>query len=211
MTRLRRHRTAVAALLCALLAAFAVLLALDARSWQRSVARDDLRFRAMHAHLALWRPSILLPGDPAQRLLGLDGPLLYRRAVQLFWYSRTGSDPDSRQDLPRTRAKAQQDLQAVLDSRAPAAARAEAANLIGVLVVTSPLVLDPQAQTQTLRRATVYFQQAIGLDSTYYDAKLNLEIVLRLRKPGKSKLNQDARGGYGFGRGRGVKVAGNGY
>ena len=88
--------------------------------------------------------------------------------------------------------------------------RSTAANLLGILVVSSPSG-DSETQTQTLLRATGYFQRAIELDPGNAEAKLNLELVLRLRRSGKSRFGKDARGGYGFGRGRGVGVTGSGY
>lgn len=211
MSRLRRHRAGLLALLCAGLAVLALLLAFDARSWGASIRRDDLRFQVEHSHPALWKPATLLPGDPAQRLLGLGDGLAVRRALQLFWFSRVGADPESRQDLPTTRADAQQRLEAMMRSAGRADERSTAANLLGILVVTSPLVVDPEAQTQTLRRATAFFRAAIQIDPTNYDAKMNLELILRLRRPGKSRIGADARGGYGFGRGHGVSQAGTGY
>jgi hypothetical protein len=188
-----------------------VLLAVDVHTWQTTIKRDDVRFRAMHSHRSLWRPQTLLPGDPAQRLLGLGDAVSYRRAVQLYWFSRVGSDPETRQDLPTTRAQAQEQLQSIVDSARTVAERSSAANLLGVVVVTSPLVNDPQAQAKTLKRAASYFQQAISIDPTNYDAKQNLQLVLLLKKPGKSRIGRDARGGYGFGRGHGVSKRGTGY
>ena len=211
MKRLRKHWAAIAAVVCACAAAVLVLLALDVHAWQTTLTRDDVRFRAMHSHRALWRPQTTLPGDPARALLGLDNSIAWRRAVQLFWFSRVGSDPETRQDLPTTRAAAEESLQKIVDSSAPTSERSDAANLLGVIVVTSPLISDPQAQTATLRRAVAYFQQSIGIDATNYDAKQNLQLALLLKKPGKSRVGRDARGGYGFGRGHGVSVAGSGY
>lgn len=211
MTFLRRHWAAVAAVCCAGLAAVLVLLAVDVHTWQTTLTRDDLRFRAMHSHRSLWRPQTTLPGDPARQLLGLGDAISYRRAVQLFWFSRVGSDPETRQDLPTTRAQAQQDLQSIVDSARTSGERSSAANLLGIIVVTSPLVTDPQAQTQTLKHAAEFFQQAITIDPANYDAKQNLQLVLLLKKPGHSRIGRDARGGYGFGRGHGVSKGGTGY
>lgn len=211
MTFLRRHWAAVAAVCCAGVAAVLVLLAVDVQAWQTSIKRDDVRFRAMHSHRSLWRPQTTLPGDPALHLLGLGDAVSYRRAVQLFWFSRVGSDPESRQDLPTTRAQAQEELQTIVDSARTVGERSSAANMLGVIVVTSPLVSDPKAQARTLKRAASYFQQAISIDPTNYDAKQNLQLVLLLKKPGKSRIGRDARGGYGFGRGHGVSKRGTGY
>jgi hypothetical protein len=211
VNRLRRHWAAVAALVCTGLAVLFVLLAVDARAWQTSITRDDLRFRAMHSHRSLWRPQTTLPGDPARLLLGLDDAVTFRRAVQLFWFSRVGADPETRQDLPTTRAQAEESLQSIVDSSRGAGERSAAANLLGVIVVTSPLASDPQAQAQTIRHAVGFFQQAIAIDPANYDAKQNLQLALLLRKPGHSKIGRDARGGYGYGRGHGVSEAGTGY
>jgi hypothetical protein len=181
---LRRHWAVVAAVCCAGLAAVLVLLAVDVHTWQTTIKRDDVRFRAMHSHRSLWRPQTMLPGDPALHLLGLGDAVTYRRAVQLFWFSRVGSDPETRQDLPTTRAQAQENLQSIVDSARTAVERSAAANLLGVVVVTSPLVSDPQAQAQTLKRAAAYFSQAISINPTNFDAKQNLQLLLLLEKPG---------------------------
>ena len=55
------------------------------------------------------------------------------------------------------------------------------------------------------------FQTAIVIDPGNIDAKQNLELVLRIRRPGKSKVGRDARAGFGFGRGHGAAAIGNGY
>ena len=211
MRRLRRHWAPVAAVACAGLAVLLVLLALDVHAWQTSLTRDDLRFRAMHSHRSLWRPQTTLPGDPARRLLGLGDAVAYRRAVQLFWYSRVGADPETRQDLPTTRAQAEESLQQIVDSSGVTSEQSAAANLLGVIVVTSPLISDPTAQAQAVRRAVSFFQEAITIDPANYDAKQNLQLALLLRHPGHSKVGRDARGGYGYGRGHGVGQVGTGY
>ena len=70
---------------------------------------------------------------------------------------------------------------------------------------------DQDAITQILTRGAQYFQLAIAIDPRNVDAKQNLELVLRLQRPGKGKLGRDARSGYGFGRGRGAGSEGSGY
>jgi hypothetical protein len=212
MRHLRRHRPAVLAVLCIGVAVVLVLLALDARSWRTTVARDDLRFRALPDHRSLWRPATVLPGDPAAALIGTGDTIAYRRALQYFWFSRIGSNPDVRQDTPALRATAQQKLQKLIDSGPNAHQRSAAANLLGVLVVTTPLAgSDQNAVSQTLKRSAEYFQQAIEIDPANADAKENLELVLRVQRPGKGSIGRDARTGYGFGRGRAAGVQGSGY
>lgn len=212
MSHLKRHRLLIAAVLCAGIAVLLGLLAADITSWRSTVARDDLRFRALPGHRALWQPSTVLPGDPASLLLGNGDAVRYRRALQLFWYSRSGSSSEEHPDLPATRAKAQQELEDVIVSGGSASERSNAANLLGVLVATStPANADPAALMQLLRNAAGHFQRAIAIDPANVDAKQNLELVLRLRRPGKGRLYHDARAGYGFGRGHGASVTGGGY
>jgi hypothetical protein len=210
--RLRRHRSVLLAALCALGAVAAVLIAVDARAWQTTVARDDLRFRALPAHRGLWRPPTLLPGDPASRLIGTGSTMQYRRALQYFWYSRIGSDPELRLDLPTLRADTQDRLETLISIAPNSGQRSAAANLLGVLVITTPAPdTDKAAVKQILVRAKEYFQQSIAIDPGNVDAKQNLELVLRLQRPGKGKFGQDARRGIGFGRGRAAGIAGSGY
>ena len=212
MTHLRRHRAAFVALAFAAVAALLLLLAVDARAWQTTVARDDIRFRALPAHTNLWHPQTILPGDPAGALIGTGDTIDYRRGLQLFWFSRIGADPDSRIDLPTLRAEAEETLQHEMEAGTRVQERSFAANLLGVLVVTTPAPgTDRTGLTKLLQRAEGYFQAAIALDPTNGDAKQNLELALRAGKPGKGRIGHDARAGYGFGRGRGATSIGSGY
>ncbi len=212
MRHVRQHRAALLAIVCVAAGVALVMLALDARDWRTTVAQDDLRFRALPAHTGLWKPQTSLPGDPASALLGTGDTMAYRRALQLFWYSRIGSNPESRQDLPTLRAEAQQRLQNLTDDGLSAHERSYAANLLGVLVVTTPTSSqDKGAVEEILKRAAGYFQQAIQIDAANDDAKMNLEMVLRVTKPGNGRFGKDARAGYGFGRGHGATPIGAGY
>jgi len=206
----RRAPLLAGALACFALAALLALLAVDARGWQRTLTRDDLRFRALPGHAALWRSQSVLPFDPAATLLGTGDAVGYRHALQWFWFSKIGTNPETELELPVLRAQTQNRLQAILDGARTSRERSVAANLLGVITVTTPAG-DKETQTQTLLRAAQYFQKAILLDATDYAAKLNLELVLRIQQPGRSKFGKDARGGYGFGKGRGVGVVGSGY
>jgi hypothetical protein len=208
----RKHRAGLLALLCAGIAAVVALLAADVSAWRSTVTRDDLRFRALPAHTHLWRPSTTLPGDPASLLIGTGSTVSYRAALQQFWYSRIGSDPEVRQDTPTLRAKAQNKLLDQISSAPTAYERSAAANLLGVLVVTTPSIgSDAGSTTQLLTRAAQYFQQAVAIDAGNANAKQNLELVLRLQRPGGGRFGHDARSGYGFGKGRGVSTTGGGF
>ena len=194
MRHVRRHRAALLSVVCIAAGVALLLLALDARSWRKTVAQDDLRFRALPAHTGLWKPQTSLPGDPASALIGTTDTMAFRRALQLFWYSRIGSNPESRQDLPTLRAEAQQRLQDITDDGLSRHERSYAANLLGVLVVTTPAsAQDKGAVEEILKRAAGYFQQAITIDSGNDDAKMNLEMVLRVTKPGGGRFSKDAR------------------
>jgi hypothetical protein len=209
---LRRHRALVAAFVCVLVAVVLALLAADVASWRSAVERDDLRFRALPRHTSLWRPSTILPGDPASELLGTSSTLTWRRALQYFWFTHTGSNPETRMDTPTLRAAAQDQLLDELQDAPTIAQRSTAANLLGVLVVTTPVPSsDQDAIAQILQRAASYFQRSIEIDPSNLNAKQNLELVLRIKKPGKGRLGNDARSGYGFGLGQGANALGTGY
>lgn len=212
MSVLRRHRLGVAMLVLAGVATLLVLFALDARAWQTSVRRDDMRFRALLDHNDLWRPATILPGDPAGRVLQTGDAIAWRHALQSFWYTHIGANPQSQQDLPKLRARAQAQLLDLMTSATTAEERSDAANLLGVLVITTPVSAGSQtAQIQVLKQSIQYFTQAVELDSADTDAKQNLELVLRVTRPGKGPIGHDARAGFGFGRGHGATLIGNGY
>jgi hypothetical protein len=210
--QLRRHRLLLAAAVCAVLAVVLGLLATDVAAWRTTVARDDLRFRASPTHGALWRPVTRLPGDPASALVGTSSTIAWRRSLQYFWYSRIGSNPEIRMDTPTLRAAAQDKLLRQLSAAPTAAQRSQAANLLGVLVVTTPAPgRDQDVVRQILKRSAGYFRQAIEIDPADADAKQNLELVYRITRPGNGHLGKDARSGYGFGKGQGAVTQGSGY
>jgi hypothetical protein len=212
MSIVRRHWLGVSMLVLTVIAALLVLFALDARAWQSSVRRDDIRFRALLDHNDLWKPSTILPGDPAGRVLATSDTVAWRRALQSFWYTHIGANPQSQQDLPKLRAKAQGQLLDLMSSAKTPVERSTAANLLGVLVITTPISAGSQtAQIQVLKQSISYFQQAVELDPGDTAAKQNLELVLRVTRPGKGPIGKDAHAGFGFGRGHGTSLVGNGY
>ncbi|MGH2971454.1 MAG: hypothetical protein ACRDLE_04870 [Gaiellaceae bacterium] len=212
MTVVRRHWLGVTMLVLAGIATLLVLFAIDARAWQSSVRRDDMRFRALLDHGNLWKPATILPGDPAGRVLQTSDTVAWRHALQSFWYTHIGANPQSQQDLPKLRAKAQAQLLDLTTSAKTPAERSSAANLLGVLVITTPISAGSQtAQIQVLKQSIQYFTQAVELDQGDTAAKQNLELVLRVTRPGKGPIGKDAHAGFGFGRGHGASVVGNGY
>jgi hypothetical protein len=209
---LRRHWLGVAALVLVVLATLLVLFAVDTHTWQSSVKRDDIRFRALPNHANLWSPSTILPGDPAGAALGTSDTLAWRRALQSFWLTHIGANPSANVDLPRLRAQAQSQFLDLMSSGKTAAERSGAANLLGVLVITTPVSAGSQtAQLAVLKQSIQYFTQAVELDPANAQAKQNLELVLRVTRPGKGPIGQDSHAGFGFGKGHGATRLGSGY
>jgi hypothetical protein len=209
---LRRHAAPAGALLLAGIGVVLVLLAFDVRTWQGAIGRDDVTFAARPKADVTWSAPATLPGDPAGALLGVSDLARYRRALEL--YVRVTKGSNRRADdgaIPVTAADAQTALDAVVNGNGTTAERSQAANLLGVLIVSTPSPSTRATQLQLLQRGATYLRQAIALDPTNYEAKLNLELVLRLQHPGKSHFDHDARAGYGFGKGHSVQVTGNGF
>ncbi len=212
MTHVRRHGLGLLALLLAGVAVGLVLFALDARAWQSSVLRGDVRFRLHPATAGVWAPSSTLPGDPAALALGAGDTIAWRRALQSFWYANVGTDRQAPADLVTLHARAQAKLLPLITDAKTAVERSGAANLLGVLVITTPgLERSKDAQILAITQATQYFRQAIQLDPSDNDAKANLELLLHILRPGKGPIGKDARAGFGFGRGNASMTLGNGY
>jgi len=209
MRRIRRALPLIIAVVLLGLATVCALFAVDVRAWQGTITQGDLRFRAQRSHTGLWRSPAILPTDPARSVLGLDDALAYRRAAQLYWFSSSGVSTGGQADLAGTRVAAETDLQKLMTSAATAEERSNAANLLGVMTVEAPA--NSPTQKEEIATAIGYFQQAVIADPSNYYAKLNLELLLRVARPGKSKLDQDARGGFGFGGSNGVGVKGGGF
>jgi len=210
VNRLRRARPPVAAVVLLGLAVVLVLFATDVRAWQGRVTRDDAAFRVQRSHVGYWRTPTVLPDDPARSVLGLDDALAFRRALQLFWLSTVGASTAGQADLAQLRVVAEARLQTLADSAGTREERSTAANLLGVMAVTTSAA-DSPTQKATVERAKRYFGLAVREEPTNYAARLNLELTLRLEKPGKSRLDQDARGGFGFGGANGLGVIGGGF
>lgn len=208
MRRVRRALPLAAAVVLLGLATVLVLFASDVRAWQGTLTQGDVHFRAQRSHVGLWRSPAVLPGDPARSLLGLDDALSYRRALQLFWLQSGGASTGGQADIAATRVAAETQLQRLMTTAATARERSNAANLLGVMTVNAPE--NSATQKEEIASARHYFQQAVIADPTNYDPKLNLELLLRIAHPGKNTLDQDARGGFGFGGANGVGAVGGG-
>ena len=195
MTHIRRHRPGSPRSCSPPSATLLVLFALDTRAWQATVRRDDMRFRALPDHGDLWKPATILPGDPAGAAARHGRHDRVAPGAADLLVHHIGANPQSQQDLPKLRAQAQQQLHDLTSSARTAAERSNAANLLGVLVDHDADLgrqrdgadPDPQAVDR-------YFQQAIASrPAATTDAKQNLELVLRVTRPGKGPFGKDAR------------------
>src|SRR5207253_1336629 len=131
----------VAILLLTVAGTALLLLAFDVRAWQHTVAGDDVRFAAGPRRAVRWQAATTLPGDPAGGLLGVSSSVRYRRAALLFRTVTKGANANGQGDdaaAAVTSADAQTALAAVVEGSAADTERSRAANLLGVLVVTSP-------------------------------------------------------------------------
>ena len=205
-----RRRVWIAAL-CLVAAAAAMLVATDALRWQHRVDMDDERFAAVPERPELWDLSPLAPFAPTRFLLGLEDDLAFRRAVQTFVRGRPRLETYTDTESITQRTRAQVLLADIVDDGQAANARAEAANLLGVLRLVSTF-LDPPQATTYLTSAAVDFRRAITLAPGHSHAKYNLELtLLRLR----DQLAQRGASGQtpqgGVGSGSGARRPGSGY
>jgi hypothetical protein len=207
---LRRSLPLAAASLLLGVATVSVLLAIDVRGWQQSLGRDDAYFLARPSPRALWRRSALLPFDPARSVLGLDDALAYRQALQGFWRNEIGVVNSYGNDLTVARIATVTELQRLATSAKTAAERTSAANLLGVMTITTSWT-DSKTFVQGVLNSERDFQQAIAQDPANWPAKVNLELVLLLLHPAQTVIGIDARGGFGAGGFTGLGDVGGGF
>ena len=209
MTSVRR-RVWIAAL-CLVAAAAVMLMASDVLRWQHRMDVDDPRFAAVPERAELWNVRPLAPFAPTRFLLGLEDDLAYRRAVQTFVRGRPRLETYTDADSITQRTRAQVMLADIADGGHAPNARAEAANLLGVLRLVNTF-LDPSQAATYLTSAAEDFRRAIALAPEHSHAKYNLEVtLLRLRdqlaRSGAS--GQSPQGGVGSGSG--ARRPGSGY
>lgn len=210
MRSIKRSVPLAAAVVLLGLATVLILLAVDVNGWQQRLARDDLRFRAHPSLSALWRSPATLPADPANAILGLGDALTYRQAMQSFWLNEIGVARSKGNDLSVLRIANQVQLQHLSTGAATAAERSVAANLLGVMTITTT-AYGKAAIAQILSDATSDFRLAVKENPASWAAKVNLELVLRLKRPGKSHFGADAHGGFGSGGYAGLGAIGGGF
>jgi hypothetical protein len=207
---MRWTRIALAAALL-VVAAFAALLAADVRGWRDGIRSGDAVFAQRPAD-ASWSGSSVLPGDPARAILGLDGELAYRRAIQSFVAVETaGNGFDNGYSESRARGA----LEAELADQARGAGDrrgSELENMIGILAFLDSKQRGPSAPAP-VDRSVAGFRSAAQLDPSNADAKYNLEWLLQaLAAKGTRKGSSSSSAGPAKGhKGAGGGLPGRGY
>jgi hypothetical protein len=159
------------ALVLVALASFVALLAADVRGWQNVFAADDALPNAT------WDPSPRVPGDLAERLLGVSDDVRVRRAIQS--YARTVSVRarlDNALGATAARSRAETDLAAI--ATGGGARASQAATLLGVLAF-GDLARGGGHDSSQADTAVANFESAVRADPSDEVAKFDLELALR--------------------------------
>jgi hypothetical protein len=211
MSRARVTALVVGAVVAAL-AVIAVLLALDVGAWRDAVRDGDADQAAGAPRIEAWDADPRVPGGAAERLLGLDDDLRFRRGVARFSLTR----PDLRALPPDELQSAREDALTALTETAadrdePARA-AQAANLAGILTAEGSGDLNGPGR-EPAAVALDAFRASIALDPGSEHAKRNLERLLRaLRAQPRSGGPVRERDGVGRAPGAaGLSPPGEGY
>ena len=186
------------------------LLALDALRWGRGIGQDDVRFETLPAERGLWERAAILPLGMTERLLGGRDDLAYRRALSLYWLVRPGAQI-YHAETAELRGRVQVALADVAKSDPDPRIRSRATNLLGVLTLDQS-TLDPNERAAIVTSAIGAFRDATQLDPDYAEAKLNLELALRIGSENDVTFaRNDPSGNPDVGSRAGSGRAGGGY
>ena len=204
-----RHRVSlVAGLVCLLAAVPLALLAEDVRGLPTAMRAGDVQLRVRPAWQDPWPDSGRLPGRPAERLLGVDDDLEFRRALRFYVMTRgryRARIPGFVPPLDGARRR----LRRVVKESDDPGQRAMASNYLGVLTYQTGGFVDENYVRRTLN----FFRDAVRLDPANEQAKFNLELLLYRSR----LLTNDGEGSIGRGRatidveGAGSSDPGRGY
>jgi hypothetical protein len=177
---MRRGAALLAAGVLVGVAVVLALLAFDVRTWDRTIAAADARFRTDPAPVGLWEASEVLPFEPARKLLDVDDDLEYRRGARLFRLGRPREPVLGFPRLPAFRAEAEAVLGAAAQREQDPVRKAQVLNLLGILALAR--AAEEEVQTANLLRESIsILRRAVATDPTSEEVKTNLELVLRLR------------------------------
>jgi hypothetical protein len=195
----------VLGLVALVLAAVALLLAVDVGRWRAQIAAGDRTMAARPAADIAWTPSTLLPSDPARSLVAPDDDIALREAIRDFVIARhtgRGFDNGAEQALRREIAEAALEGVVLTGSTLQVA---QADVLLGVLAFntsSAPAGVNPPGQ-----RSVDAFTEAARLDPSDTAAKFDLELVLRALTPAGTRpgsnpsAGSEGHGGHGAGAG----------
>lgn len=187
-----RHVLGLAAVALAFaVAAVLALLAADVMRTQQALERGDARFGSGVGTRGMWAADTILPAGASRTLLDAGDDIDHRAAVQRFRLSRP-REPVTRFSQLTERSGAEAAL-ARTARRDPDPVRQSALyNLRGALAFE-----DSRLGTGSgppLRRAAGHFRRAVELDPANDDARLNLELTLRLlARSGQSSAGSGER------------------
>ena len=201
-----------AAVLAVLLAAGLAVVAVDVLRVPGAIAADDAGFYgAPRRQQEPWTVG-LLPGGLAERTLGIEDDLGFRRAV---WAIVRAPHPAEIQgpDQPVLEARAGQAVIEVSERsrlETDPKRRAVLLNFNGVQLFVRYASSTAFDRERYLREAIGHFRNAVRLDPTNLDARANLEQALRAAK-GSGLAGEDPDAGAARGERAGTGRSGTGY
>ncbi|MQA74852.1 MAG: hypothetical protein GEU88_11010 [Solirubrobacterales bacterium] len=199
------------AALAGALAVLVILLALDVSNLRNAMADGDLRQATGSPSSDAWDGHPRLPGDAAERLLGLGDDLAFRRAAALFSVARPGVRTLPPDEIASARSRALRALTETAANRDEPERAAQAANLAGILAAEAPG--EDRSGPGPADTALEAFRSSILLNPRSEHAKRNLELLLRsqrARRKSEGPARQEGRFGRSPG-GAGLSPPGEGY
>lgn len=207
---MRRRAFLIPASVLALgVAALLTIFAIDVLRWSRALEAQDVHFLAAPTQARFSPPPSLVPFGVAEDALGAGDDLAFRRQLQGFARVRPGVN--FTQDLRALRAETQLGLAGLSRSDPDARRRSRAANMSGVIALNENLApRDGEALANLITVAIGSFRNAVEIDPANADAKVNLELALRIADA--ASLSGDApSGGRNRGQSAGLGQPGSGY
>jgi hypothetical protein len=174
------------------LAALFALVAVDVLHREDSMAAGDTRYAAGPSRQDLWEASEIVPLGAADKVLGVDDDIEYRRALRFYRLSQPRTSTLVRVGLAPVRAQAEAEVTEAAAHEDDPVRRSELVNLLGVLSVARAAA-DPGQSAEVLQEAAAAFRQAMRIDPANANAKANLELVMRVRR--EQQRSAGGRGG----------------
>lgn len=211
----RRGALGAAAMLCLGLAIVLALVAVDIARWDEVFRSDDISYRVLPDDETLWDIDAIVAVGLAGRILAVDDDVEFRRAIRALRAAHL-EDPSSYISDPRiaiSRNEAQARLEAVVANDHDRSRRSRAAGLLGVLGL-GRFVTETQEREALLSSTVSNLRQAIDLDPSNDEAKVNLELAYQRGRGveiNESSSGENPTPGGSGSRGAGSGQAGSGY